>query len=161
MIKKAHYSDLVIPFIAVIVTLSIVAGGIILLNRTTERTTTHLFLLPKGFTGWVEVTYEQPGFPVLIKDGRILIYDVPHSGKILTASKNVSGTMILNYVEQDGRRVEFSTDVSMIHGQGTSGGDRGGSNGVIEKFPEKLTFFVGTEKQWQEAKEKLPKTTSS
>lgn len=159
MIKKARFSDLVIPFFAVIVTISIIAGGIILLNRT-DRTTTHLFLLPKGFTGWVEVTYEQPGFPALIKEGRILIYEVPPSGKVMTTSKNVSGTMVLNYVEQDGRRIEIPTDVSMIHGQGTSGGDRGGPNGLIEKFPEKLTFFVGTEEQWQKAKEKRPNTTS-
>ncbi|KQX62631.1 DUF6843 domain-containing protein [Paenibacillus sp. Root444D2] len=154
MINKARLSNLIIPFFIAIVTISIVVGGIILLNIT--EGTTHKFLLPKGFTGWVEITYEQPGFPALKKEDRTFIYKVPPSGKLMTASKNVSGTMVLIYVEQDGRLIDLPTDVPMIHGQGTSGGGQGGPHGQTEKFPDKLTFFVGTEEQWREAMEKQP-----
>jgi len=73
----------------------------------------------------------------------------------MTSSKNVSGTMVLFY-EQDGQQVKAPTDVPMIHEQGSSGGEHVGSDGQTEKFPEKLIFFVGTEEQWQAAKDKRP-----
>ncbi|GAA4837885.1 hypothetical protein GCM10023310_14400 [Paenibacillus vulneris] len=131
------------------------AVGLFLLNQSTENPT-HKFLLTKGFTGWVEVTYEQPGSPALKEEGGTLIYEVPPSGKVMTSSKNVSGPMVLFYVEQDGRQVKVPTNVPMIHDQGTSGGGKVGSDGQTEKIPEKLTFFVGTEEQWREAKQKRP-----
>ena len=121
MIKKARFSDLTIPFIVGIVMIAIVVGSLILLNKSLENPT-HKFLLPKGFTGWIEVTYEQPDFPALKEEGRTIIYQVPPSGKVMTSSKNVTGTMVLIYVEQDGRLIELPTDVPMIHGQATSGG---------------------------------------
>jgi hypothetical protein len=154
MIKKALRSDLIILLFIAIVTVCIVAGGIIVLNI--PENPTHKFLLSKGFTGWVEVTYEQPGYPALKKEGNSFIYEVPPSGKIMTSSKDVSGTMVLSHVEQDGQIIGFPTDVPMIHGQHTSGGEKGGPNIQTEKFPEKLTFFVGTEEQWREATEKQP-----
>ncbi|QYR21962.1 hypothetical protein KZ483_02690 [Paenibacillus sp. sptzw28] len=149
-IKKARFSNLVLLLFIAIVTVCIVAVGLALLNKSAEKPT-YKFLLPKGFTGWVEVTFEQPGFPPLKKEGRTIIYEVPPSGKVMTASKNVSGTLILNYVEQDGRLIELPTDVSMIHGQGTSGGSISGPDGQTEMLPSRLTFFVGTEEQWREA----------
>ena len=54
MIKKARFSDLTIPFIAGIVMIAIVVGSLILLNKSLENPA-HKFLLPKGFTGWIEV----------------------------------------------------------------------------------------------------------
>lgn len=150
MINKVSLSNIIIPFFIAIVTISIVVGGIILLNIT-EGKTSHKFLLPKGFTGWVEVTYEQPGFPALKNDGGTLIYEVPPSGKVMTSSKSDSGSMVLFYVDQDGRQVKAPTDVPLIHSQGTSGGDRLVPEGQTEKFPKKLTFFVGTEEQWRVA----------
>ena len=93
MIKKARFSTLVILFIVAIVTGSIVAGGLFLLNKS-EENPTHKFLLPRGFTGWVEVTYEQPGFPALKKESRNFVYEVPTSGKIKTSSKNVQDQWI-------------------------------------------------------------------
>lgn len=146
MEKKSHFSNFLVLFIAAVVTVSIVAVGLILLNKSLENPT-HKFLLPKEFTGWVEVTYEQPGSPALKEEGRTLLYEVPPSGKVMTSSKNVSGTMVLIYVELDGRLIESPKDVSMIHGQGTGGGGGG---------PSRLTFFVGTEEQWQAAKDKRP-----
>ncbi|RAV13596.1 DUF6843 domain-containing protein [Paenibacillus contaminans] len=146
MEKKSHFSNYLVLFIAAIITVSIVAVGLILLNKSLENPT-HKFLLPKEFTGWVEVAYEQSGSPALKEEGRTLLYEVPPSGKVMTSSKNVSGTMVLIYVEQDGRLIESPKDVSMIHGQGTGGGGGG---------PSRLTFFVGTEEQWQAAKDKRP-----
>lgn len=143
-------------FILAIVTVCIVVTGIVLFNKFIETNTTHKFLLPKGFTGWIEVTYEQPDSPALKKDGSTLIYEVPPSGKVMTSSTSVSGSMVLFYIEQDGRQVKGPPDVPLIHGQGTSGGDRWVPEGQTEKFPTKLTFFVGTEEQWRNSKEKRP-----
>lgn len=89
MIKRARLSNVITLFLIAIVTVCIVAGGIIFLIKT-ERPT-HKFLMPTGFTGWVEVTYEQSGFPALKKEGRSFIYEVPPAGKIMTSSKDVSG----------------------------------------------------------------------
>jgi hypothetical protein len=155
IIKMARFSNLVFLLFIAIVTVCIVAAGFILLNKALDNPT-HKFLLPKGFTGWVEVTFEQPGFPPLKREGLTIIYEVPPSGKVMTASKNVSGTMVLNYVEQDGRLIELPTDAPMIHGQHTSGGSITGPDGQAEMLPGILTFFVGTEEQWREAMEKQP-----
>lgn len=129
-----------------IVTICLVIGGIFFLNIP-ERAT-HKFLLPQGYTGWVEVTYEQPGYPVLKKENDTFIYEVPSSGKIMTSSPNITGSVVLSYLEPDGSRTDFPTDVRMIHGLGTSSGGRLNADGSQERFPEKLTFFVGTEEQW-------------
>lgn len=150
MIKKARFSNLVIPFFIALVTGCIVAGVIIFISMTGKPTQpTHKYLLPTGFTGWVEVTYEQPSFPALKKEGSSIInYEVPPSGKIMTSSKNDTGPMEFYYVGQDGRLIEMPNDIPKIHGVRTSSG---GESSSSEKFPEKLTFFVGTEEQWREA----------
>jgi len=67
MEKKSHFSNFLVLFIAAILTVSIVAVGLILLNKSLENPT-----------------------------------PVPPSGKVMTSSKNVSGTMVLFY-EQDGQ----------------------------------------------------------
>ncbi|MFD1956969.1 DUF6843 domain-containing protein [Paenibacillus thailandensis] len=117
MEKKASRSKFLIPFyIAFAVTVCAAAGGMLFLTAGDERPV-HRFILPKGFTGWVEVVYEQPGYPALKKEGRSFVYEVPSSGKIATSSRNASGPMELYYAEQDGRRIELPTDVPTVHGR--------------------------------------------
>ncbi|MCP1311352.1 DUF6843 domain-containing protein [Paenibacillus tyrfis] len=129
-----------------ILTLCLVVGGIFFFNIS-ERPT-HKFLLPKGFTGWVEVIYEQPGYPALKKENQFIIYEVPSSGKIMTSSKNITGPMVFNYIEADGKRTDFPENAEMIHGLKTSSGGTGNTDGTTEKTPQKLTFFVGTKEKW-------------
>ncbi|MBH5319604.1 hypothetical protein I6N90_17545 [Paenibacillus sp. GSMTC-2017] len=153
IIKKARVLDFYMLCFIILVMLCLIAGAVFFLMLSSNPT--HKFLLPNGFTGTIEVTFEQSEFPALKKEGRsIIIYEVPPSGKISTSSKNISGQVVLTYVKQDGNLVEFPTNIPMIHGLHTSSGEKGGANGVIEKLPEKLTFFVGTEKQWLEAGKK-------
>ncbi|WP_379358885.1 MULTISPECIES: DUF6843 domain-containing protein [unclassified Paenibacillus] len=114
--------------------------------------TTHKYLLPEGFTGWIQVTYEQPEHPPLKTEGKKLVYEVPPSGKIVTSSKNATGPMELNYIDQEGKQKQFRTDIPLIHGLGTSSGE----SSTGELFPEKVTFFVGTEQQWREAADTRP-----
>ncbi|MDP4099106.1 hypothetical protein OIN60_20490 [Paenibacillus sp. P96] len=150
MRKMTHGNLLLVLAAVLVVTACIVAGSAYYFSKTDYPT--HKFLLPKGFTGWIEVTFEQPGAPALKKEGeRTIVYEVPESGKIMTSSKNTTGTIVLYYVETDGSLTEFPTNKTWIHGLGTSSGGRSGADDSEEKSPEKLNFFVGTEEQWENA----------
>lgn len=123
--------------------------GAIILFKMSERLT-HIYLLPKDYSGWVEVIYEQPGYPALQQKDNKIVYEVPPSGSIKTSSKNVSGSMVLFYVEINGQKIELAKNVPMIHGLGTSSGGDTNADGIVEKIPERLRFFVGTEEQWRQ-----------
>lgn len=128
------------------------AGAIILLSISEDKTT-HKYMLPDGFTGWVEIIYEQPGYPALKTEGNTYIYNIPESGKLLTSTQNITGPMAFNYIDRNGKLIEFPKHIPMIHGVNTSSGSS--SSGEI--FPQKVTFFVGTEDEWREASEKRMK----
>lgn len=149
MAQNARSTKFVVLIIALLVVC--IAAAVTIVLSTMEERVTHKYILPQGFTGWVEVTYEQPGHPALKKEGRKWVYEIPASGKLTTSSKNSAGPMVFYYVDQDGKLTDFRTDIPMIHEVGTSSG--GSSSG--EKYPEKVAFFVGTEEQWRAA-EKLP-----
>ncbi|WP_127589121.1 DUF6843 domain-containing protein [Paenibacillus koleovorans] len=102
---------------------------------------THLFVLPQGFTGWVEVTYEQPNAPALKEERNHIVYEVPASGKVATSSANKAGPMVFYYVDAIGQRTGFGTKEQLVHGIGTSSGT---------DQPPMLRFFVGTEAQFKQ-----------
>ncbi|RJE84628.1 hypothetical protein D3P07_22100 [Paenibacillus sp. 1011MAR3C5] len=147
MVKKSRAFNMVM-WVSTLIIVCMAAGVIILLSIS-ENKITHKYILPEGFTGWVEIIYEQPGYPALKKEGKKYIYNVPESGKMLTSTKNFSGPMDFSYMDRNGKLIEFRTVSPMIHGVNTSSG--GSSSGEI--FPQKVTFFVGTEEQWREASE--------
>lgn len=109
---------------------------------------THKYILPAGFTGWVEVVYEQREYPALTMEGHYFIYEVPPSGKVQTSSRNYSGPIVLYYAEADGKQTRLPTNEIMIHGLVTSSASIGHSDGTVEEIPETLRFFVGTEEQY-------------
>ncbi|RIX51240.1 hypothetical protein D3P08_17380 [Paenibacillus nanensis] len=143
MAQTARSTKLAVLIIALLVVC--IAAAVTLVLSAMEERVTHKYVIPQGFTGWVEVTYEQQGHPALKKEGRKWVYEIPTSGKLSTSSRNISGPMLFYYADQDGRLTEFPTDISIIHEVGASSG--GSSSG--EKYPEKVTFFVGTEEQWR------------
>jgi len=61
--------------------------------------------------------------------------------------------MDFSFMDRSGKLMDLPKDIPMIHGVNTSSG--GSSSGEI--FPQKVTFFVGTEEEWQEASEKRVK----
>ncbi|MCQ6564109.1 DUF6843 domain-containing protein [Paenibacillus mendelii] len=133
---------------AVIVATFLVIGGIAFFNISENPI--HKFLLPKDYTGWIEVVFDQPEYSELKHEGNHIVYEVPPSGKIKTSSINVSGPMSFYYVDNNGQKTEITDIEEMIHGVGTSSGSIGNANGITEEIPEKLSFFVGTKEQWED-----------
>jgi hypothetical protein len=130
-----------------ITTFCLVVGGLIFI--TLSERVTHKFLLPKGFTGWVKVVFEQPEYPALKQEQNYLLYEVPSSGTIMTSSKNYSGPVVFYYVEADGQITDFPSIEGVIHGGGTSSGEIWKPDGTTEIIPQTYTFFVGTEEQYR------------
>ncbi|UVI29262.1 DUF6843 domain-containing protein [Paenibacillus spongiae] len=141
----------VLGIFAVIVTTCLVIGIGIIFSSISEKSS-HKFLLPKDYTGWIEVVFDQPEYSALKHEGNYIVYEVPPSGKIKTSSRNISGPMIYYYVDNNGTKTELTDIVEMIHGLGTSSGGIGYANGTTEEIPEKLRFFVGTKEQWEDIK---------
>ncbi|MBP1988636.1 DUF6843 domain-containing protein [Paenibacillus eucommiae] len=110
----------------------------------------HKYLLPQGYTGWVEITFDQPDSPPLEREGKSYVYEIPADGKLQTSTTMKSGTMLLYYVGADGQRTRIGLHESMNHGGGTSSGEEHRSDGTVKIFPTKVTFFVGTEDQWKQ-----------
>ncbi|MDQ0876060.1 hypothetical protein QFZ77_004719 [Paenibacillus sp. V4I3] len=135
--------------IAVSVVVCLIIGTIIVFNKPDNPT--HKFLLPKEYTGWVEVIFDQPENPALKQEGNYIVYEVPPSGKIKTSSRNNTGSMVLYYIDNNGKKTKLPETVIMIHGLGTSSGEIGNADGTTTKIPEKLSFFVGTEEQWEQS----------
>lgn len=125
----------------------VIGAGIISFYITDKQT--HKFILPKNYSGLVEVIYEQPYSPSLKQDGNYIVYEVYSTGTIKTSSKNVTGPMVFYYLETNGQLTKMPSNVPMIHGLGTSSGSFGESSETAVKIPEKLTFFVGTKEQWE------------
>lgn len=125
----------------------VIGAGIISFYITDKQI--HKFILPKNYTGLVEVRYEQPNSPALKQDGNFIVYEVNSTGKIKTSSKNVTGPMVFYYSETNGKLTKMTSDVPMIHGLGTSSGSFGESGETAVKIPERLTFYIGTKKQWE------------
>ncbi|MDQ0903135.1 hypothetical protein [Paenibacillus sp. V4I7] len=125
----------------------LILGTIIIFGNPDNPT--HKFLLPKEYSGWIEVVFDQPEFPALKHEGNYIVYEVPPSGKIKTSSRNISGSMVFYYVDYNGQKTKLPETVIMIHGLGTSSGEIGNADGTTTKIPEKLRFFVGTKEQWE------------
>ncbi len=126
-------------------------------NRNTRRP--DRYLIPQGYVGWVIIEYKvKKAPPLLIEDGHNL-YKIPRDGRFLTASPLEDGIASDDYfyVTPKGRQVIESTgwgEGGLIWGGSTGDGSIsvGDAKGTKEiQTPPTLTFFVGTEKQFQNA----------
>lgn len=121
-------------------TIFLLIAAFFLFRNMTEKTT-HLFLLPEGYTGWVEVVFDRPDSPPLKSEDHYLVYEIPRSGEIYTSSSNITGPMAFYYIDENGTRKKIPNNVPMIHGLGTKSG-----TGMAQA----LRFFVGAEEQWKD-----------
>lgn len=102
----------------------------------------NVFLLPEGYTGWIQVTYEQEGYPELKREGwnfmgRDIVYPIPPSGELKTSSRSEVGMLRAYYINQDGKRVKMKDNSLHFHSGSTV-------NGVVLS-----RFFVGTREQFE------------
>lgn len=139
----------VVYAIAVIIVLSIVLFFV----GTTQNQLLYKYIVPKDYRGWVEVVFEQPAHPPLERKHRTIVIEVPSNGLIHTSSSNASGVMELYYKNEDGKLMPFPVHEPWIHGAGTTSGSIYSADGVVQEFPEKFRFFVGTEAEWEEQRE--------
>ncbi|MBA2943564.1 hypothetical protein HZF08_35405 [Paenibacillus sp. CGMCC 1.16610] len=56
------------------------------------------------------------------------------------------------YVDKKGTQKEVPANVEMIHGVSTTSGTIGKADGKSENIAEKLSFYVGTKEQWDQAR---------
>jgi hypothetical protein len=128
----------------------IVIIGLVLISFKVD----HVYLLPQGYAGWVEVIYEQPDHPPLKQQWfKKSVYEIPPSGTLKTSSKNKTGIMQVYYVGDNGKKQRIGENENFIHGINTSSGDKGKQpDGTSETTPQTVRFFVGTTEQWEQSK---------
>lgn len=129
--------------ILVMVTVAAVIYGL----RGTTNQTTHIYLLPQSYTGWVEITYNQPDSPELDREGDDYVYVIPDTGELRTSSSEKAGPMVLYYVDEHGNRTELAP--GMVHAQGVTSGSLRQPDGTVREVTVNR-FFVGTEQEWQQ-----------
>ncbi|MEW9673900.1 hypothetical protein [Ammoniphilus sp. 3BR4] len=124
----------------------------------------HLYLLPNGYTGWVEITYTQYEYPPLTeeqnnslfyKSQTIISINVPKTGVVKTSSEFKAGLMEFYYVDSKGNGQRIGQNPEMIHGFSVGDHEVHHADGKVEKFPTVERFFVGTEQQWEQEVKKL------
>lgn len=107
----------------------------------------HIYVLPDGYTGWVEIRYDQEGSPPLPREGKEYVNLIPRTGILNTSDSPTAGEMKFYYLDEQGNRKRIELD--MIRTQGMSTKDVLTSNGTREELSVNV-FFVGTEQQWND-----------
>ncbi|GLI06160.1 hypothetical protein YDYSG_21900 [Paenibacillus tyrfis] len=140
MLKKLYVVYLVVFF-------AISIGAIVIGSYGINDQESHSYVLPDGYTGWVEIRYEQKDSPPLIREGKEYVHLIPRTGILNTSDSPTSGEMKFYYLDEQGNRKKIELD--MIRTQGMSTKDVLASNGTKEELSVNV-FFVGTEQQWNE-----------
>ncbi|KEQ24700.1 hypothetical protein ET33_08205 [Paenibacillus tyrfis] len=140
MLKKLYVAYLVVFF-------GISIGAIIIGSYGINDQKSHIYVLPDGYTGWVEIRYEQEDSPPLPREGAEYVNLIPRTGILNTSDSPTSGEMKFYYLDEQGNRKRIELD--MIRTQGMSTKDVLTSNGTREELSVNV-FFVGTEQQWNE-----------
>jgi hypothetical protein len=125
----------------------LVGLGVVLFAQCGVTRRSEIYLIPKGFTGWVRIEYGVYGAPTLSEEGRRYLVRVPNQGYVRTSTKFEEGWAIdqFLYVDGQGNRErlalgELDKHTGSIWGIAT-GFDQSHSN----KGPIYRTFFVGSE----------------
>ncbi|MBD0382890.1 DUF6843 domain-containing protein [Paenibacillus sedimenti] len=140
----AIYTLIVVTFLGIFV------GCIVLLSP--EH---HKYIVKTGYTGWVEVTFEQADSPPLEKEHGTYVYHIPASGKLKTSSPMIEGNLRVFYLDSDGNLTETGRNEETIHAVGTRSHSTSYSDGRREDFPTVVSFFLGSKEQWEVEAEKL------
>ncbi|MDO3677786.1 DUF6843 domain-containing protein [Paenibacillus ehimensis] len=142
MLKKLYVLYLV-------VFLGISIAAFVIGNYGIHDQKSHIYLLPDGYTGWVEIRYEQEGSPPLIREGKKYVHLIPRTGVLNTSDSPTSGGMEFYYLDEQGKRNKIGLE--MIRTQAMKTKDVLTSKGIQEQVSVNV-FFVGTGQQWNDAK---------
>ncbi len=145
-LKRAYKIYLIVFAVVVIAAIAI---GTIGMNKQKS----HIYVMPSGYTGWVEVVYNQKDSPALPKEGKALLHIIPQDGVLKTSSAPTDGGMTFYYADAQGKRSEIGND--MIFGQSIRKKDIKLSDGTTASA-DVNSFFVGTEQQYNAQLAKKP-----
>lgn len=139
--------------IFIVVFAIIVIAAIVIGTKGVFNEEMHIYVMPAGYKGWVQIVYNQKDNPQLPKEGDAKLNNIPKDGVLKTSDPPTSGGMKFYYVDDQGKRTEIGND--MIHGQNMAGKETKLSDGTTE---ERMTnsFFVGTEQEYQNRTVKNP-----
>ncbi|MCP1307760.1 DUF6843 domain-containing protein [Paenibacillus tyrfis] len=140
MLKKLYVLYLVVFF-------GISIAAFVIGNYGIHDQKSHIYLLPDGYTGWVEIRYEQEGSPPLPREGKEYVNLIPRTGILNTPDSPTSGEMKFYYLDEQGNRKRIELD--MIRAQAMKSKYVLTSNGTKEELSVNV-FFVGTEQQWND-----------
>jgi hypothetical protein len=107
----------------------------------------HIYVMPSGYMGWVQVIYNQKDSPAFPKEGKAFLHNIPQDGVLQTSSPATSGGMTFYYVDEQGERNEIGSN--MIHGQSIGTKEIKLSDGTTVQANVN-SFFVGTEQQYND-----------
>jgi uncharacterized protein DUF6843 len=105
------------------------------------------FLIPEGYSGWVQVEFEIPGAPPLPEEAGQTVVKIPSTGSLQTSSPEKYGWAKDSYAFYSGgsvRPIPDSGAGKLIWGK--INGEASGSSGK-RKYEE---FFVGTQQQFKD-----------
>lgn len=104
------------------------------------------FLIPEGYSGWVQIEFEAPGAPALPQEGGTTVLQIPPSGTLRTSSPEQYGWVNNSYAFYSSAGVHPIPDSGpgrLIWGK--INGEASGASGK-RKYEE---FFVGTQQQFK------------
>jgi len=127
---------------AVVVIVAIAIGTIGI-----SKQKSHIYVMPSGYTGWVQIIYNQEDYSALPKERRAILHNIPLDGILKTSSAPTSGGMTFYYVDAQGKRSEIGTDMIFSQSMGTRYIEQ--TDGTTAQT-DVNTFFVGTEQQYND-----------
>lgn len=115
----------------------------------------HKYIVHSGYTGWVEVTFDQADSPPLEKEHETYVFHIPASGKLKTSSPMKEGTLRVFYLGSDGNLTETGHHEETIHAVSTKSHSTSYADGRREDSATVISFFLGDQEQWEIEAEKL------
>lgn len=109
----------------------------------------HLYILPEGFTGEMEIAFGLPDAPPLAREDGAYVYVVPESGKLRTSTPFESGEVRFYYADKAGGRRQIGMGDGFVHGGGTFSSSHYSSDGRRFDSPIYVRFFIGSLQQYE------------
>jgi len=97
-LKRA--SKISVTVVAVIAVAAVAAIG----TLGTNKQKNHIYVMPDGYTGWIQVVYNQQNYAALPKEGQAFLHTIPPDGVLMTSSPATSGGMTFYYADESGKQ---------------------------------------------------------
>ncbi|WP_145945490.1 DUF6843 domain-containing protein [Paenibacillus sp. Y412MC10] len=118
----------------------------VLLSACTSSPKNHnVYLIPKGYTGWVFIIYHQKNASEIIEQDGTYQYKIGSNGVLKTATEDVRYGITTDdyfYIDEENNRIALDTD-ELIHSHKVTKAEAQGGL----QYPAVESFFVGTEAQ--------------